>query len=96
MQPMGIGVMMECWLVFPPFSFTGILPDPSLVIRPLIKTDDNWLPPNFFHSINPNSGYQGATLTDVHLYANNTTFQDKPFFIEISFDLPDGFTVSRI
>jgi hypothetical protein len=98
MQPAGIGMMMECWIVYPPYSFTGIFPSYSLGIMPLIKTDDNWLPPDFFHSISPNRGYQGATLKDaydVHLYASNTFFQDNPF-VEISFDPPDGLTVSNI
>ena len=94
-QPMGIGMMMESWIAFPPYSFTGIFPDFSLAIIPLIKTDDDWIPPNLFHSITPNSGCQGTTLTDVRLSGINTTFQDNsPVFIR--FDSPDELTVSNI
>ena len=60
----------------------------------MYKTYDNWLPPNFSLSINPNSGYQGTTLTNVHLYADNTTFQDNPP-VQIGIESPYGLAVSN-
>jgi hypothetical protein len=61
----------------------------------MYKTYDTWLPPNFSLSINPNSGYQGTTLTNVHLYADNTTFQDNPP-VQIGIESPYGLAVSNI
>jgi hypothetical protein len=61
----------------------------------LIKTENNWTPPEVISYIVPREGEQGTTLTDILITCLNTTFQDDPP-VEISFDPPDGLTVSNI
>jgi hypothetical protein len=90
LQPNGLGVYTE---------FTCILE--NLVIGfvsnidIMYKVEDDWVPPETILSIDPFRGEQGKTLTDVSLYANNTTFQDNPP-VEISFDPPEGLTITNI
>jgi hypothetical protein len=68
---------------------------PIVYMALLIKIDDNWTPPEQIMSISPNQGEQGTTLTDVSIWSRNTTFDDDSP-VEISFDPPDGLTISNI
>jgi hypothetical protein len=88
LQPTGIGILVQ--------RYSQIYPKTLLFINIalLIKTDDNWAPPEF-GSISPNQGEQGTLLTDVTITGVNTPFQDDPP-VEISFRPPDGLTVSNI
>ena len=86
LQPLGMGVM---------FSHESGSFLPSVVgMMALLKADDNWKPLMTI-SISPDEGEQGTTLTDVRIYGTNTTFQSNPP-VEISFNPPDGLTVSNI
>ena len=86
MQPIGIGMMFS-------YSTSTSLPT-FLGMTILIKVDDNWKLLMTI-SISPDEGEQGTTLTDVRIYGTNTAFQyNSP--VEISFNPPDGLTVSNI
>jgi hypothetical protein len=91
MQPIGLGVFINCGSM-PTGHFWG---SQACMIGIMYKINDNWVPPYYLHSINPNSGYQGTTLTNVHLYADNTTFQDNPP-VQIGIESPYGLAVSNI
>ena len=71
------------------------IPSSYFEIGNMFKVDDNWKEPPVISDISPSSGEQGTTLTDVTITGINTTFQDDPP-VEISFDPPDGLTVSNI
>jgi hypothetical protein len=62
LQPGGIGIMLTYW------------GQPQMLISLLIKTDNNWKPPEFV-SISPNQGEQGIILTDVTIKGVNTYFE---------------------
>ena len=56
------------------------------------KIDNNWIAPSIIYEIWPDKGETGTTLT-LHILGIDTTFQDNPP-VEITFDPPDGLTVS--
>ena len=97
MQPIGIGVFTV--LGYTPHASLGpgIEDPPALlyVMGIMFNVEDNWIPEAQLSHIYPIHGEQGTTLTDVQLYGIYTTFQDNPP-VEISFDPPDGLTVSNI
>jgi len=68
LQPGGIGIVFERTSRIHPTT-------PIINTALLIKTQDNWVPPEF-GSIFPNQGEQGARLTDVTITGVNTTFKD--------------------
>jgi len=61
----------------------------------MFKIEDNWIPEQTILFIQPSEGEPGTTLTNVEIEGRDTTFQDNPP-VEISFDPPDGLTVSNI
>ena len=56
LQPIGIGIVFQRWLG------GGVTTITFINVGLLIKTEDNWVPPEF-GSISPNQGEQGATLS---------------------------------
>ena len=81
LQPIGIGIVFEIYA-------RGFIP-PDLTVGILIKTNDNWKPPEFV-SVSPNKGEQGTTLTDVTVIGANTYFESgvdvnfSPFYSGMS------------
>jgi len=69
LQPLGMGMVVKT-------DFEGALTPfspPNISIALLVKTNDNWKPPEFV-SIFPNKGEQGALLKDVTIRGINTYF----------------------
>jgi hypothetical protein len=89
LQPIGIGVVFQRRLGGGKFTI------PYINVGLLIKTENNWVPPEF-GSISPNQGEQGETLIDVTITGINTNIDDV---IGIRFVRRDGspnFMVSNI
>ena len=93
MQPIGMGMMM---LYNSQCSEHGCL-IPSITMRGLVKTEDDWKPPEFV-SISPNQGEQGTTLTNVTIIGANTDFEPDEFMIVFDSIITTGstFPVSNI
>jgi len=74
-QPIGIGMVVKSAFRDGPPDLFPYIPNlfPSISIALLIKTEDNWKPPEFV-SISPNQGEQGAILKDVTIRGLNTYF----------------------
>jgi hypothetical protein len=91
MQSSGVGVYLGvCPAHIPRYAVI-------ITIGAVLETHANWTPPISTYSfyIYPGEGEQETMLTNVGLHSRNTTFQDNPP-VEISFDPPDGLTVSNI
>ena len=90
MQPTGgIGAYMS----YGCYGHFGVIC--SFEIGIMYKVENNWIAPEIILQTAPTHGVQGTTLTNVKITSINTTFQDDPP-VEISFDPPDGLTVSNI
>jgi hypothetical protein len=94
MQPVGVGVVIMRSLYTegrPPHPTYRVL-DYSMGI--MFKVENNWIPEETIYT-SPDQGEQGTILTDMLIHGRNTTFESNPP-VEVSFDPPDGLTISNI